>query len=85
MAPSGRNDEIRQPQLAKVESSYSSANVDGRGEFWARSLEASDPERMATSHAELTRELPHWVFANCWGLSEIGSAAFKTPSLRLAI
>jgi hypothetical protein len=60
----------------RFEGSYSSANIDGRKEFWARSHEVDDPEGMAASHAELARELPRWVFANCWSLSEIESAAF---------
>jgi hypothetical protein len=60
----------------RFEGSYSTANIDGRKEFWARTSEISDPEKMAASHAELARELPRWVFANCWSLSEIESAAF---------
>jgi len=60
----------------RFEGSYSSANIDGRKEFWARNPEIDNPEGMAASHAELARELPQWVFANCWSLSEIESAAF---------
>ena len=60
----------------RFEGSYSSANIDGRKEFWARTSDVDDPERMAENHAELARELPRWVFANCWSLSEIESAAF---------
>lgn len=43
------------------EGSYSSANIDGRKEFWARSSEVNDPGGSAASHAELARELPRWV------------------------
>lgn len=60
----------------QFEGSYSSLNIDGREEFWARTFPGSNPKQMAASHAELARELPHWVFANCWSLSEIESAAF---------
>lgn len=59
----------------QFEGSYSSLNIDGREDFWARNLESSNPEQMAASHAELARELPEWVFANCWSLSENESAA----------
>jgi hypothetical protein len=55
----------------QFEGSYSSANIDGRKEFWTRNSEVDDPEGMAASHAELARELPR-----CWSLSEIESAAF---------
>jgi len=60
----------------QFEGSYSSLNIDGRKDFWARNFEDSSPEQMAASHAELARELPRWVFANCWSLSESESAAF---------
>jgi hypothetical protein len=60
----------------QFEGSYSSLNIDSREDFWARNVGGSNPERMAASHAELARELPHWVFASCWSLSESESAAF---------
>jgi hypothetical protein len=60
----------------QFEGSYSSLNIDGRKDFWARHFEDSNPEQLAASHAELARELPQWVFANCWSLSENESAAF---------
>lgn len=60
----------------QFEGSYSILNIDGREDFWARNFESANAASMATSHAEIARELPHWVFANCWSLSEEESAAF---------
>ena len=59
----------------QFEGSYSSLTIDGREDFWARNFKDSNPEQLAASHAELAREFPHWVFANCWSLSESESAA----------
>ena len=60
----------------QFEGSYSILNIDGREEFWARNSESDNPASMASSYAEIARELPRWVFANCWNLSESESAAF---------
>ena len=56
------------------EGSYSALNIDGREDFWARHF-PNDAATMASSYSEIARELPRWIFANCWNLSEDESAA----------
>lgn len=60
----------------RFEGSYTSRNIAGREEFWMRNFGSDDPSSMAGSHAEIARELPRWIFASCWSLSEAESTAF---------
>ena len=59
----------------QCEGSYAPSNIAAREQYWA-SFGAEDAVSMAASHAELARELPRWVFANCWSVSDVESAAF---------